>query len=125
MRKLVENTVNRSKEPRYTKIDLKNTKNDLKKLRSNSTLKELFNLPVEYLNNDESCIVCKGEPEDFALIKHHVSYFPQVIAYVHYDCHNKIHDPDNPISTFIQFKEGDSRLFYEMKQHLYKTVGVL
>ena len=35
------------------------------------------------------------------LIKHHVQYFPQVIAYVHYECHKKIHDTKNPIISFF------------------------
>jgi len=27
----------------------------------------------------------------------------------------KIHDPENPIKDLIQFKEGDSRRFYEIQ----------
>jgi len=67
------------------------------------------------VNKRSMCIVCFKEPEkDFVLIKHHISYFPEVIAYVHYKCHRKIHD--TPLSQFIQYKEGDSRKFYEMKK---------
>ena len=57
------------------------------------------------------CLVCFKEPEkNFSLIKHHVSYFPEVIAFVHYDCHKKIHD--KPLKQFIQYLPGDSRKFY-------------
>ena len=45
----------------------------------------------QFLNSENMCLVCFKEPEDnFNLIKHHVSYFPEVIAFVHYKCHNKI-----------------------------------
>ena len=65
---------------------------------------------IEYLNNREKCIVCFQPPEpDFALIKHHVTYFPEKIAFVHYDCHKKIHDPDNPMTQWIQYTEEEKR----------------
>jgi hypothetical protein len=71
---------------------------------------------MEYMNKSDRCIVCLKEPEDnFALIKHHISYFPELIAYVHFDCHERIHDPENPLTTFIQYEDGDSRKFYEEK----------
>ena len=59
--------------------------------------------PITYLNSKDKCIICFGKPEkwdnhqDIDLIKHHVSYFPQVIAFVHYQCHAKIHDPNKPL----------------------------
>ena len=63
------------------------------------------------------CIVCFGEPEDnLNLIKHHVSYFPERIAFVHFACHNKIHDPDNPLDIWIQYGSEDSKMFYKMKK---------
>ena len=47
--------------------------------------------------------------------------FPEKIAYVHYDCHKKIHD--NPNSPFIQYSPGDSRKFYSMlKQKNYERI---
>ena len=67
------------------------------------------------------CIVCYGSPLDTKLNKHHVSYFPEIIAYVHYDCHNKIHDPDNPLTAFIQYSVGDSKKFYDMEEHRNKS----
>ena len=71
---------------------------------------------AEYLNNREQCIVCFQPPEpDFALIKHHVTYFPEKIAFVHYECHKKIHG-DPPSKVWIQYKDGDARKFYAMKQ---------
>ena len=49
------------------------------------------------------------------LIKHHVTYFPEKIAFVHYECHKKIHG-DPPMTLWIQYEEGDPRKFYAMKQ---------
>ncbi|MBT6051136.1 MAG: hypothetical protein HOG49_30420 [Candidatus Scalindua sp.] len=70
-----------------------------------------------YLNSDQICIVCLREPKDnFNLIKHHITYYPETIAYVHFDCHNKIHDPDNPLTTFIQYDREDSKQFYKDKK---------
>jgi len=69
------------------------------------------------LNTRDRCIVCFKKPEsNFVLIKHHVSYFPEVIAFVHYKCHNKIHDPKSPMTTFIQYDNGDSRKFYTQQK---------
>ena len=71
----------------------------------------------EYLNCNTKCIICFGEPEDnLNLIKHHVSYFPERIAFVHFACHNKIHDPDNPLDIWIQYGSEDSKMFYKMKK---------
>lgn len=57
------------------------------------------------------CIVCfKPKEQDFELIKHHVSYFPEIIAFVHYICHDLIHTGDVP--SLIQYQDGDSRKFY-------------
>lgn len=73
--------------------------------------------PTTYLNTKNKCIVCFKKPKDnFPLVKHHVKYFPEVIAFVHYDCHAKIHDINNPISHLIQYEPIDSRNFYEGKQ---------
>ena len=47
---------------------------------------------MKFLNNSDICLVCFEKPEeDFNLIKHHVSYYPEVIAHVHYKCHKKFH----------------------------------
>jgi len=68
-------------------------------------------------NTCEKCAVCfkntfvdneTGVIEPF--IKHHVTYFPQKIAYVHDQCHKKIHATDN--HYLIQYDDGDSRKFY-------------
>ena len=52
-------------------------------------------------------------------IKHHVTYFPEKIAYVHDQCHKKIHATDN--HCLIQYGDGDSRKFYDNKKSLSKT----
>ena len=70
---------------------------------------------TEYLNKSDRCIVCFGSPKDTKLIKHHVSYFPEKIAFVHYECHQKIHN--SKFSPFIQYNDGDSRMYYNMKEN--------
>ena len=65
----------------------------------------------KYLNDRKKCLVCFKEPEQgFELIKHHVSYDPEIIAFVHYKCHAEIHDEKHP--HLIQYQRGDSRRFY-------------
>ena len=67
------------------------------------------------------CMVCFMPPLigfGNQLIKHHVSYFPEIIAFVHYKCHQKIHDTEKPIKCFIQYEVGDARKFYEMKKEV-------
>ena len=88
-------------------------------------LKRLARKKIKFLNGCEKCLVCGNdqtvndetqiiEP----LIRHHVSYFPQVVTYVHYECHKKIHDPTNPITNLIQYDEGDSEKFYHLQKQL-------
>ena len=75
-----------------------------------------------YLNSRNRCVVC-GSERAFdietkmivPLVGHHVKYFPPVIAWVHYRCHKKIHDTDNPLVPFIQYSDGDARKYYEAK----------
>jgi len=80
--------------------------------------------PINYLNTKDKCLVCFKKPEkwengnDIDLVPHHVKYFPQIIAFVHYDCHAKIHDLDKPISHLIQYEEGDSRKFYDQRKSI-------
>jgi len=80
---------------------------------------------IEYMNSEDRCMICSKEPDMkpelnilgekviYPLIKHHVSYYPEVIAFVHYDCHKKIHN--TPLNTFIQYEQGDSRKYYKEK----------
>jgi len=81
-----------------------------------------------FLNNSETCLVCLKGPEqwengtDIELIKHHMRYYPEVIAYVHFECHNKIHDPDKPLTNFIQYTREESISFYEQIQR-EKKIG--
>lgn len=78
--------------------------------------------PTTYLNSKDKCLICFGKPEkwenhqDIELIKHHISYFPQVIAFVHYQCHAKIHDSNKPLTQFIQYERDDSIKFYNEKE---------
>ena len=83
---------------------------------------------TRFLNSRDKCIVCGfGRAFDTQtrmiepLVGHHVQYFPAVIAWVHYHCHRKIHN--NPINSFIQYEDGDSRKYYEKKAARYADGG--
>ena len=103
----------------------------IKNQKTKKFLSEIFadsvNIPkyVSRLNSPDRCIVCGfGESFDIQtgiptpLNKHHVSYFPEKIAYVHWACHNRIHN--TPLTTFIQYSPGDSEKFYR-KSEVYNT----
>ena len=88
--------------------------------------KRLSDSGVVSHNSCDFCAVCFQGPsiddgtktvEPF--IKHHITYFPQKIAYVHDACHKKIHATPN--HYLIQFDEGDSRKFYDNLKSLSKT----
>ena len=103
----------------------------IKNQKTKKLLSEIFadsvNIPkhVSRLNSPDRCIVCGFSisydiqttiPTE--LIKHHVSYYPEKIAYVHWACHNRIHN--TPLTTFIQYSPGDSEKFYR-KSEVYNT----
>ena len=84
---------------------------------------------TRFLNSRDRCIVCGfGRAFDTQtrmiepLVGHHVQYFPAVIAWVHYHCHRKIHN--NPITSLIQYEDGDSRRYYEKKASRYADRGM-
>ena len=71
----------------------------------------------KYMNGPNKCMVCfKGFTNDDPRVKHHIRYYPELIANVHYSCHKKIHDPDNPLTVFIQYTRQDSIDFYQEKR---------
>ena len=84
---------------------------------------------TRFLNSRDKCIVC-GFERAFdtqtrmiePLVGHHVQYFPAVIAWVHYHCHRKIHN--NPITSLIQYEDGDSRRYYEKKAARHADGGI-
>jgi hypothetical protein len=85
---------------------------------------------IELHNCPELCAVCFEAPtvdeithERINLTKHHIRYFPQKIAFVHSKCHDKIHDPENPITYLIDFKKGDSRRFYDIQKNSKSKLG--
>ena len=85
------------------------------KVMRDDRLPKSFGGRREYMNSPGRCIVCFGKPEkEFTLIKHHVSYFPEKIAFVHYSCHKKIHD--GMVLSLVQYANGDSRKFYGLKK---------
>ena len=84
----------------------------------------------KHLNDPNSCKLCGGERafdietrRREPLVGHHVKYFPPVIAFVHYHCHKKIHDKENPVLNLIAYKEGDPRKYYELKTNYLKSLG--
>ncbi len=104
------------------------TNQDLKFLLSENNSKSHFS---KHLNSPTgACKVCGGErPFDIntkrqePFVGHHVSYYPPMIAFVHYDCHKKIHDVENPISELINYDEGDSKKYYELRNQYFETNG--
>ena len=87
-----------------------------------------------YLNSPDKCMICFGEPEvendgdstrTLKLIKHHVQYNPEMIIWVHYRCHQKIHDPDSPMTLWIRYTKGEKKLFYKNKKQEDKTLGTI
>jgi len=77
------------------------------------------------INSPEKCLCCFGKPikrDSHILIngkpkkltvrleKHHIQYFPEVIAHVHDFCHVKIHEGKYP--HLIQYNKGDSKKFW-------------
>ena len=86
---------------------------------------------TEFMNQNITCIACmkgleqgqssiiingKYNPTKISLIKHHVKYNPEIVAYVHFACHQIIHDPDDPrYKHLIQFQDGESRKYYDSK----------
>mgnify|MGYP001169792815 FL=1 len=76
----------------------------------------------KFLNSKTCCLICsKKFTNDDPSIKHHIRYKPELIAYVHYTCHNKIHDPDNPLTTFIQYTRQEAIDYYDNKKLLEVT----
>ena len=83
---------------------------------------------TRFLNSRNRCIVCGfGRAFDIQtrmiepLVGHHVTYFPAVVAWVHYHCHRKIHD--NTITSLIQYEGSDSKKYYEKKAARYADGG--
>ena len=96
-------------------------------LESDERPRVTFGNKTKFLNSHERCMVCGGERTfDIQtrmverLSGHHVRYFPALVAWVHQSCHKKIHDPENPMTLYIQYEEGDSQRYYkERKQRSY------
>ena len=89
---------------------------------------------MKYFNSDKFCMICHGEPEvdgkgkstrTLKLIKHHIKYNPEEIIWVHNKCHRKIHDPDNPLTQWIQYTKEEKNLFYKDKKQVNRTLGTI
>ena len=64
--------------------------------------------------DEENKLMENAKMVEVPLVGHHVSYFPEKIAFVHYECHKVIHE--TPLTTWIQYNDGDARKFYEGKR---------
>ena len=87
-----------------------------------------------YLNSPEFCMICFKKPEvvkdgnstrTLKLIKHHVKYNPETIIWIHYKCHQKIHDTDKPLTQWLQYNEEEKKLFYKNKKQGDRTLGTI
>lgn len=79
---------------------------------------------IAYLNSHNNCMACGhdcsfdiGTKRQIPLVKHHVTYFPQKIAFVHQECHFAIHHKGLR-SDLIKYSEGDGRKFYDQEKKL-------
>lgn len=86
---------------------------------------------AEYMNSNDKCICCNGKRKQgqssiivngkykavkIPLIKHHVRYDPELIAYVHFECHQIIHDEnDERYKHLLQYQADESREYYDNK----------
>jgi hypothetical protein len=105
-----------------TRIVLTNI--DFKFIQSKN--KNHYDDTVTYLNSSKNCMACGHDcsfdietKRQIPLEKHHETYFPQRIAFVHQQCHFAIHHkglrPD-----LIKYSEGDSRKFYDQQKQSSK-----
>ena len=103
------------------------TNMDLKFIQSENKIHK--NHHVEFLNSSNNCKACGHDcsfdietKREVPLEKHHVSYFPERIAYVHVECHFAIHHrglrPD-----LIEYADGDSRRFYDIQKNSKSKLG--
>jgi len=74
-----------------------------------------------FVNSTDRCMVCLApftETLENPMIKHHIRYYPEAIAWVHYKCHQQIHDPDHPMEVFIQYELSEQEQFLSEKKVL-------
>ena len=89
---------------------------DLVEPRYNSKYKIKPKKPrgVKTLNSSKFCMVCGLPKTEFEFVKHHITYDPELICYVHYDCHKKIHNGERP--DLIQYTKAEREIFYGVKK---------
>ena len=62
----------------------------------------------------EACPVCNEKMDFLTGIKHHISYFPEKIVFVHVACHNKIHKTN--LYPYLQPNAEEIKAFYQKKR---------
>jgi hypothetical protein len=107
------------------------TNMDFKFIQSENKINKIKNYDnknnnVTYLNSSNNCKAC-GHDCSFdietkrviPLEKHHVTYFPQRVAFVHTECHFAIHHKGFR-ADLKKYDDGDSRKFYDLEKKLSK-----
>lgn len=78
------------------------------------------NIPVCLNPQKKTCFVCKQKIyraiKPRGISKHHISYYPEITCWVHKDCHERIHDPDHPLNSFIMYTREESLKFYDNRK---------
>ena len=72
-----------------------------------------------FVNSTERCMVCLQpftETLENPMIKHHIRYYPEAIAWVHHKCHQEIHDSKNPLDVYIQYELKEQEKFISEKK---------
>lgn len=62
----------------------------------------------------KSCSVCNEKMDFYTGIKHHISYFPEKIVFVHLKCHNKIHKTN--LYPHLRPNAEEIKAFYQKKE---------
>ena len=110
------------------------TNMDFKFIQSENKINKIKNYDnknnnVTYLNSPNNCKAC-GHDCSFdietkrviSLEKHHVTYFPQRVAFVHTECHFAIHHRGLK-PNLIEYEEGDGREFHIEKKKSSGSIG--
>lgn len=72
-------------------------------------------------------VLCDNCNDKIATQKHHVKYFPEVTVPICNECHLLIHKRwfEYLSKKYIQYRPGDSKLFYEQTKKIDKFLSYL
>ncbi len=95
------------------------TYNDEVIVRQNRKYQSMLKKGIHVLNAPTQCGYCMkthnvdDDGKILGFIVHHICYNSEFVMFVHVECHDEIHRKS--VKQFIQYGEGDSRIFYEQK----------